>query len=60
MFKLLRRRSNEMYGWRTNDRNDKEGWVERRRRFPIEDKQDPIDEVNEAAEEPTRDEESVD
>ena len=49
-----------MYGWRTNDRNDKEGWVERRRRFPIEDKQDPIDEVNEAAEEPTRDEESVD
>ncbi len=51
-----------MYGWRINDRNAKEGWVERRRRFPspIEDKQGPIDEVNEAAEEQTRDEESVD
>ena len=51
-----------MYGWRINRRNDSEGWAERRRRFrrPIEDKQDPIDEVNEPAEQQTRDEEPVD
>lgn len=51
-----------MDGWRTNRRDDSEGWAERRRRFGrlIEDEHDPIDEVNEPAEQQTRDEEPVD